>query len=260
MTTPRNYTNVTPTELVTTISSNTTDIEIVSSTGFPSVPFTIGIDRGTINQEVCLVTAVSGNYFTVIRGWDGAISVAHAVNAIVEMTSVAQDWNDANSHITNVTRDDHLNYLRTDGIRHNNFNLHQVGTSINTGIPANSNFGDDPSMGVSINLARADHVHAREQIDSSLLFTVGMIYYPPPLILSTAATNTNINIFTVPFEGTWLACDGSSLSVLEYPLLYGVIGLEYTATPVPGFFKLPSFSGATYEVYRVLYNYYIKAA
>jgi len=47
---------------------------------------------------------------------------------------------------------------------------------------------------------------------------------------------------TLPASGDWMECDGSSLLIVDYPTLHGVLGDAFGAAP-PGYFKLPDFRG-----------------
>src|SRR5260221_171759 len=58
---------------------------VPSSAGFPPVPSTIGVERGTLNEEVCLVTAIpDGSHFTVERDFDGTTQKPHTAGSSVE--------------------------------------------------------------------------------------------------------------------------------------------------------------------------------
>lgn len=108
----RNYSNtVNPTNLVDPISSSTVTINVVSTTGFPALPFTIGVDRGTPDEEVMLVTGQTGTTFTVVRGYNSTSAVAHLAGAAVEHCVCALDYHEANRHIEDPSRDDHTQYL-----------------------------------------------------------------------------------------------------------------------------------------------------
>lgn len=109
----RNYSNAAP-QLTNQGTLNNTDVTItVSSTaGYPSVPFTIALERATPNEEVCLVTNKTGTTFTVTRGFDGTTAVGHAIGAIIEHATAAVDYDDANAHIWDTTRNDHTQYVQ----------------------------------------------------------------------------------------------------------------------------------------------------
>jgi len=47
----------------------------------------------------------------------------------------------------------------------------------------------------------------------------------------------------LPPSGDWMECDGSSLLIVDYPALYGVLGNTWGAAPA-GYFRLPDLRGA----------------
>jgi hypothetical protein len=108
----RHYLNdADPTSLTANLSSSATTANVASTAGYPAVPFTAAIDRGTPDEEAVLVTAVTGTTMTVTRGFDGTTAVAHNSSAAVEHVAVAADYTEANSHINDDTRDDHTQYM-----------------------------------------------------------------------------------------------------------------------------------------------------
>lgn len=112
----RNYSNtVSPTSLTAAASGSATTLHVASTAGFPSAPFTVGVDRGTPDEEAMLVTAVTATTMTVVRGYDGTSGVSHEVSAAVEHCVIALDYTEANRHIEDSGRDDHPQYL--DAIR-----------------------------------------------------------------------------------------------------------------------------------------------
>ena len=90
--------NFNDTALATTLTSNITNtatsLPVVNTAGYPTPPFTLGLDRGTVNQEVCLCTAVpDGSHFTVTRGFDGTTAVAHSgTTGTVEHCTTSLDF------------------------------------------------------------------------------------------------------------------------------------------------------------------------
>jgi hypothetical protein len=117
----RNYSSTSlPTNLTTNIDNQltTTNIPVVSTTGFPATPFTGCFERNTQNQEFVLVTnIVDMTHFTVVRAYDGTPAVAHLAPATFEHCVGAIDYREANWHHTDTTRDDHLQYLLASGSR-----------------------------------------------------------------------------------------------------------------------------------------------
>ena len=80
---------------------NAVDIEltVASFSGFPpNFPFTIIIDRDTIDEEVAECTGVSGSTLTVTRGVDGTTAVSHAVGAQVEHGVSAREFRESRQH------------------------------------------------------------------------------------------------------------------------------------------------------------------
>lgn len=100
-----------PTSLSASAGASDVTLNVVSTAGFPSVPFAIGVDRGTASAEAMLVTATTSSTMTVVRGFDSTAGQSHSSGAAVEHTSLALDFDDANSHIWDTTRDDHSQYM-----------------------------------------------------------------------------------------------------------------------------------------------------
>lgn len=102
--TKRNYTN-TATEGALATSATATDLSfsLSSFAGFPAVPFTAVLDRGTASEEVVLVTAVSGTTATATRGYDATTAKSHAAGAQFLHVAVAKDYEEAGAHIAATT-------------------------------------------------------------------------------------------------------------------------------------------------------------
>lgn len=76
-------------------------IVVNGTTGFPvSYPYTLILERDTVNEEVVEVTAASGFTLTVTRGVDGTAGVAHTTGAKVEHGVSARDYTEPQVHIT----------------------------------------------------------------------------------------------------------------------------------------------------------------
>jgi hypothetical protein len=194
----RYFNNVAHTVLSSGVTIGETIINVASTGGYPTAPFTIAIDRGSTNQEVCLVTVVLGStQFQVTRNYDLADDTIHAAGAIVEMASVAQDFLEANDHQSIYTEDVHTQYLLTDGFRHDETALHLVGTTLTAGLPTPSFVNDVTSEGVSTLVSCADHLHDRTQ-DISTFLPVGFIFYTPP----TQVLSTIVSYMTTGYMAT----------------------------------------------------------
>lgn len=100
------------------ITAAATSATLTSGTGYPTSNFVIKIDAGTSSEEKILVGARSGTAISSLtRGYDGTTAASHSTGATVEHDLAAVVIDDANDHIYTTTRDDHTQYLRTDGTR-----------------------------------------------------------------------------------------------------------------------------------------------
>jgi microcystin-dependent protein len=105
----RNFNNVSVPQTILNsggIDNNplTVGITVGDASSYPAVPFTLGIERGTPNQEVVECTALTGSTgFIVTRGFNGSPIVAHPQGASVELTSAAIDYAEANEFINIMT-------------------------------------------------------------------------------------------------------------------------------------------------------------
>ena len=111
----RNYTNNAPQlALTTAVNTSAVTLAVTSTAGYPAAPFTLTLERGTVNQEVTNCTALTGTTFTVVRD---ATPKAHAIGASVEHTSEARDYSEANTHVNQITSatDPHPQYLKESG-------------------------------------------------------------------------------------------------------------------------------------------------
>ena len=99
----RNYNNMSvPQTLTSDVDNNpdTTALPVGDNSSYPDVPFTLGLERGTANQEVVECTALSGSTgFIVTRGFNGSPILAHQEGASVELTSAAIDYAEANAFV-----------------------------------------------------------------------------------------------------------------------------------------------------------------
>ncbi len=77
--TTEQFSNLAQTTLSGGISAGATSLTVSSASGFPaSAQFRIVID-----QEIFLVTAVSGTTFTITPGYEGTITASHTSGAAV---------------------------------------------------------------------------------------------------------------------------------------------------------------------------------
>jgi microcystin-dependent protein len=114
----RNYANTAqPTSLTGVVDNAAVTLPVASTTGYPSPPFLVAIERGTANEEVVLVQGKTSNALTnCLRGYDSTVAVAHASGKAVEHTTAAMDYRESSEHIYNTALDQHPQYLNT--VRH----------------------------------------------------------------------------------------------------------------------------------------------
>ena len=95
----RRYSNTAvQTALSGPVTAAATSMSVSAVTGFPGTDFVLAIDYGTANQELVLVTAVSGTTLTVTRGYDNTTAVSHDTGAVVVHTHSAADFADSRNH------------------------------------------------------------------------------------------------------------------------------------------------------------------
>lgn len=100
MPTGQQYSSTTAqTSITSSISNVATSINVSSAASFPSTPFSIALDIGNSNQELCDVTNVVGTTFTVTRGIDSSSAVAHSNGATVTHIAIGRDFREMRSHI-----------------------------------------------------------------------------------------------------------------------------------------------------------------
>lgn len=107
MPTGQNYSSVAVLASLTAgISNSATSCTVNTTSGFPATPFTIAIDPGQANQELCDVTNVTGLTLTITRAVDGSSAQAHSNNAQVMHAGIGRDFREARAHIDASTSND----------------------------------------------------------------------------------------------------------------------------------------------------------
>lgn len=86
------------TTLTGSITSIATTMTVTALTGYPSTPFVVAVDYNTSNEELVLVTGISGLTLNIQRHYNGTTAVAHNVGAVVRHVVIAQDLTDAQDH------------------------------------------------------------------------------------------------------------------------------------------------------------------
>lgn len=88
--------DTTLTAAITSISSSMT---VTAVTGLPSsYPFVMAVDYNNADEELVLVTNISGLTLYITRGFNGTTAVSHQVGATIRHVIVAQDMTDAQNH------------------------------------------------------------------------------------------------------------------------------------------------------------------
>lgn len=107
MPTGQNYSSVAVLATLTAgISNSALTCTVNTTSGFPATPFTIAIDPGQANQELCDVTNVTGLTLTITRAVDGSSAQAHSNNAQVMHAGIGRDFREARAHIDASTSND----------------------------------------------------------------------------------------------------------------------------------------------------------
>ncbi len=140
------------------ISSGATSVALTGDTsGWPTGAsgrnFVAIIDRGVAGKvEKVLCSALTAGTLTIAtRGYDGTVAVAHDANCTVEHGISAAVLDDYGAHMYDDTRDDHSQYMLTDGSR--------AFSDLGTVADAPVDIGTALAEGTSDLVARADHVH-----------------------------------------------------------------------------------------------------
>ena len=101
MGTPARYYSSTAvtTTLSSTIGVSDAQINVASSSGFPSsYPYTLILEKDSANEEIVTVTGQVGSAFSVTRGVDGTSARTHSAGTAVEHGVIALDFTDQRSH------------------------------------------------------------------------------------------------------------------------------------------------------------------
>lgn len=144
--TERNYSaNAKRTTLSSGVSAVDTTIPVTDNTAtlnYPAVPFTIVVDKGTQNEEIMTVTAVSSLSLTVTRAPEGNAATTHSAGATLAHAVTARDFVDSQSHVYDTT------------------NVHGVGAGSVVGTSTTQTLTNktltDPVIGVSSVTAASD--------------------------------------------------------------------------------------------------------
>lgn len=100
-----------PTTITSGINATDVTITVAASSGVPaSLPWTGVLERGTSNEDLVTVTAVSGTTYTIARGIDGQSGKSHLAGASFDHVVSARDFDEPNAHVNDTTLDQHTQY------------------------------------------------------------------------------------------------------------------------------------------------------
>lgn len=161
--------NAVPTTIVSG-ANNPTSLSIVigDATGWPTGgangKFWVTIARDQSSEERVLIQSRSGTTLTISgtgdRGRDGTVAGNHSPGVSIEHTTAGEEFDELNEHLFNIALDQHTQYMKADGTRHDLTARHLLGTSVPASVaPGSIAIGDTPALGSSNNAARADHRH-----------------------------------------------------------------------------------------------------
>lgn len=156
--------------LNTLINASATSADLDSTptnwpTGGANGKFYATFNRGGSNEETWLCSSRSGNTISVTsvsdRGKDGTVATTHNPGEPVVCTFPADEAHDYNQHLYVTTRDDHTQYMKTDGTRHDlavrhTFSVLGWAPGTPTAVVANA----AAAVGTGAHPAHSDHGHA----------------------------------------------------------------------------------------------------
>lgn len=165
--------NAVPAKLTAGVNSVALSISVDVTTGWPTTPtspFVLTIGKDTASEEKVLCDSQSGGTVVINaagRGYDGTTATAHVAGEDVEHTVDASTLTELMAHVYDTTRDDHGQYMKTDGTR--SF----TGVSAICAAPTASAPGDTSVTGAAVTLANSAHKHAREGFAAPVASAVG---------------------------------------------------------------------------------------
>lgn len=100
----RNYSsNAAAATLTATVTAGAVTLPVSTTTGWPTPPFTLILDRDTASEEVVEVTALAGLNATATRGVDGTAATSHSAGATAVHGLSARDLREPQVHIAAAT-------------------------------------------------------------------------------------------------------------------------------------------------------------
>lgn len=176
--------NAVPTTITSGITDTSLTISIADATGWPTGggngKFFVTLNRGLSNEERVLVESRTSTTLTIAsvgdRGVDETAASTHALGSTIHHTLSAVDVDEANQHKNDTALDDHTQYMKADGTRHDDTARHTFGGAFAT--PATPpQISTTGSAGAAAGPARSDHTHSlgAGSINASSLFTAGVV-------------------------------------------------------------------------------------
>jgi hypothetical protein len=197
---PRRYYSSTAAQ--TTLSAGvdgvTSTMAVTAVSGWPSsFPYTILVDKDTVNEEIVTVTARTGTTLTVTRGADGTSAVAHSAGANVQHGVSARDFDEPNAFVngTGVV----TSAMIADG------------TIVDADVNASAAIAQSKIATLTTDLAAKSNVYPTQDVQSGTTYTFDLDNAKELVIATSASAKT----FTVPAQAsvTWL--DNTQLQVLN---------------------------------------------
>lgn len=171
----------------TLASGTTTTFSVITGggTGYPTgatAPFVVVIDPGTALEEKILVTTRSADAFNgLTRGYDGTSAQNHSAQAVVQHVIDAATMTETNAHVNTVSRDDHTQYMKADGTRHDLVARHAIAV-----LPTGTT-GTTVALGNHNHLIEQPHTWA---VGADVKVPSGDTDYIPGFFVSKPATQT----------------------------------------------------------------------
>lgn len=202
-------------------------------------PYIIAVGIDISHFELMLIDARSGNTFTIDesgRGFDGTQPQSHDPGELIWHVSCADDFREIRDHMRTTSRDDHTQYMKANGTRHDLTARHTLGTVVPVGDDGDiqsAGGSDTPDAGdPALGAAPANHFHP---------IAAGAITKP-----KLAADQQLPSGMIAPFAGAvptgWLECDGSEILDATYPTLAAYLGTTW-GVGSGGHTVLPDFRG-----------------
>lgn len=224
--------------------------------------FVVTFARDTDREERALVNDRSGNVLNFAsiadRGVDDTAVFSHLAGTTVDHTFSGIEAQEANQHIFNTALDQHLQYMRADGVRHDLTARHPGGTVVPTAAPINLATGAANALGSGTNLAFANHGHG---VPVGMPVSVGTALAQGATgnfadaghthNLSAAAISAFLPAGVIAGWGAlaapagWLLCNGALVSRATFASLFAAIGTTYGVGDGATTFGLPNFQQRT---------------